>query len=328
MKDVSQLLGKRLQRLEAPFSRDWIADFSSFMEFIQANRSTIQILDSIKEQKEVDHAPLIQDLKELFKEGAICLKEIQKRISQKHEASNSIDELLKTKIDLEEIENPFFGLESLYNKYYAGFVSLLRILAQEDTNVFISKYCILSCVKLQDTIHLNIDLTFSPYFQKCKHDIEILLGQRVTSVWGKWDVLLKWAEWTKNGISPSNDAFEWNISNLFRGLKISETLQSCGLFFLERLSSMQTVVTDSELCLKALELFLDHDDQYWIIAHFSGEKSEKREFFIKRLQRDARAYVLLKLLLNAEEYSTIEFPTLSHLGRIRNQKGIEKTIFP
>ena len=48
MKDVSELLAKRLQRLEAPFSRDWIADFSSFMEFIQTNPSAKQVLESIK----------------------------------------------------------------------------------------------------------------------------------------------------------------------------------------------------------------------------------------------------------------------------------------
>jgi hypothetical protein len=141
--------------------------------------------------------------------------------------------------------------------------------------------------------------------------------------------LLKWAEWTKNGISSNNHAFERNISNLFQGLKISETLQSCGLFFLERLANMRKVITDSEVCLKALELFLDPEDQYWIIAHFSGEKSEKREFFIKRLQRDARAHALLKLLLDAEEYSTVEFPTLAHtLGELEIKKELKKLFFP
>jgi hypothetical protein len=124
---------------------------------------------------------------------------------------------------------------------------------------------------LQDTVHLNIDLTFSPYLQKCKQDIEILSGQRTTSVWGKWDVLLKWAEWTKNGISPINDAFERNLSHLFTGLKIAETVQRCGLFFLQRLAGMKTVISDSEVCLKAMELYLDKQDQYWIIAHIAGK---------------------------------------------------------
>ncbi|WP_042279802.1 hypothetical protein [Candidatus Protochlamydia sp. R18] len=95
MKDVSELLAKRLKRLGVPFSRDWIADFSSFIEFIRTNPPTIQIFDSINEQKEAAHAPLIQNLKELFREGAKCLKGIQKMIGRKHKASYSIDELLK-----------------------------------------------------------------------------------------------------------------------------------------------------------------------------------------------------------------------------------------
>lgn len=69
MKDVSELLAKRLQRLEGPFSRDWIADFSSFIEFIRTNPSTLQILESIKQQKEEAHASLICDLKGLLHNG-------------------------------------------------------------------------------------------------------------------------------------------------------------------------------------------------------------------------------------------------------------------
>lgn len=191
-------------------------------------------------------------------------------------------------------------------------------------------------MKLQGTVHLNVDLSFSPEcLRQCKHAIEILSGQRTTSVWGQWDVLLKWKEWTKNGISPTNDAFERNLSNLFRGLKISETVQSCGLFFLEQLSLLeqlantQTVIVDSEICLKALELFLDQDDQYWIIAHFAGENGEKREFFIKQLQRAARSYALLKLLLETEPYSLIEFPRLSHaLGELKIKNDLKKVFFP
>jgi hypothetical protein len=174
MKDVSELLAKHLQRLEAPFSRNWIADFSSFMEFIKGNPSTIQALEWVNQQKKDASAPLLQNLEELLKAGAICLKGIQKAIGRKHKVNHSIDELLKIKIDFKKFGNPFFELESVYHKYYAEFVSLLRVLAQDDTNTFITKYCVISCIKLQDTVHLNIDLTFSPYLQKCKQDIEIL----------------------------------------------------------------------------------------------------------------------------------------------------------
>ncbi|WP_226988466.1 hypothetical protein [Candidatus Protochlamydia sp. R18] len=62
---------------------------------------------------------------------------------------------------------------------------------------------------------------------------------------------------------------------------------------------------------------------------FSSEKSEKREFLIKRLQRVARAYDFLKLLLDAEEYSIIEFPTLLHtVGELEIKKELKKLFFP
>jgi hypothetical protein len=198
MKDVSDILAKRLLRLESPFSRDWLSDFSNLMEFIQINPLTTQVLESIREKKEEAHASLIHHLKAI---------------------------------------------------------------TQDDANVFVSEYCLLSCIKLQEVVHLNIDLIFSPHLQKCKQDIEILAGQRKNSMWGKWDLLLKWADWTKNGISPGNQAFERNLSNLFKGLNISMSVQNCGLFFIERLASMKTVITDCEICLKALELYLDAKEQ-------------------------------------------------------------------
>lgn len=116
---------------------------------------------------------------------------------------------------------------------------------------------------------------------------------------------------------------------IYSGLKISKAVQNSGLFFLERLASTQTVVIVSEIFLKALELFLDQDDQYWIIAHLSGENSEKKEFFIKRLQREARAYSLLNVLLKTESYSSIEFPTLPHtLGELEIKNDLKKVFFP
>ena len=88
MKDVSEFLSKCLQRLDKPFSRDWIADFSSFMELVRTSPSTIKILESITKQKDDAHIPLSQNLEELLKEGSRCLKVIQKTIGRKHKASH------------------------------------------------------------------------------------------------------------------------------------------------------------------------------------------------------------------------------------------------
>lgn len=329
MKDVSDLLGNRLQRLEAPFSREWIVDFSSFMGFIQTNAFIQQILDEIKKEKRLGHDLLIRNLKVLFDDGKKRLKEIEARLEVAHEIHDQIRNLLKFKVNTKDVENPFFELESLYYDYCKGFDSLFRILAQDPANAFVSDYCILTPRKLQETDHLIIDLIFSLYLQKCKQDIEILSGQRATSIWGKWDTLLKWAEWTKNGISPSNHAFERNLQNLFSGMKIAATVQACGLFFLERLADKPTVTADTELCLQAIELHLDEKDQYWMIVHFSGENREKKEFFIKKLQQEARSYELLMLLLKADPYSIIEFPKLAHtLGELGIKNEIKKLFFP
>ncbi len=329
MKNVSDIIAKHLQRLESPFSGGWLADFFDLIEFIKTNHLNIQILESIKKEKENAHESLVFHLQALLKDGKRCLQQIKQEIGSEDGFSSQIQDLLKVKVAGKEISNPFFELESFYYNYYKKFASLLRAIAQDEKNAFVSDYCILSCIKLQETVHLNIDLSFSPYLQKCKQDIEILSGQRTTSIWGRWDVLLKWIEWTKNGISPTNDAFARNLLHLFIGLKIAETVQSCGLFFLQRLAGMKTVNSDAEICLKAIELYLDEKDQYWIIAHIAGEGNDRQPFFIKKLQRDTRPHELLKLLIDAESYSPIDFPTLSHtLGELEIKKELKKLFFP
>ncbi len=76
------------------------------MELIQTTPSTLQILKSIKQQKEEAHAPLIGDLKRLFHEGAICLREIQKAIQGKSDIKVLVDSLLKMKVDPKKLEDP------------------------------------------------------------------------------------------------------------------------------------------------------------------------------------------------------------------------------
>lgn len=75
--------------------------------------------------------------------------------------------------------------------------------------------------------------------------------------------------------------------------------------------------------------FLDLKDRYWIIIYFAGENGEKREFFIKKLQREAKSYDLLKLLLKAEPYSPIKFQKLTHtLNELQIKNDLKKVFFP
>lgn len=132
---------------------------------------------------------MIRNLKALFDDGKKRLKEIEARLEDEHEIHDQLRNLLKFKVNAKDVENPFVELESLYYDYCKAFDSLFRILAQDPANAFVSDYCTLTPKKLQGTDHLIIDLSFSSYLQKCKQDIAILSGQRVTSIWGKWDTL-------------------------------------------------------------------------------------------------------------------------------------------
>lgn len=331
MKDVSKILAKRLKMLKQPFSRDWLSDFSFFMEFVQTNPLTNQIIASFENEKEVAHGSLIHNLEALFKDGKGCLQEIQRQINDPKALclfQPQIQSLLKAKIDRKRITDPFFKFESIYYEYIAGFTSLFEQLFQHTANTFVTNYGTVTRIQQQETEHLNITLSFSPSLKLCKHDIEILSGLRTRAIWGKWDLLLQWNERAKNGVSPRNQSFEHNLSHVFTSLKISEVTQSCGLFFLERLASVKTVITDREICLKALELYLDLQEQYWIIAHISdGETINRTPYFIKKLQQGSQSYMLVKQLIYSGTYT--ESPTLSHtLGELEIKKELKKVFFP
>lgn len=100
MKDVSDILAKRLLRLESPFSRDWLSDFSNLMEFIQTNPLTTQVVESIREKKEEAHASLIHHLKALLEDGKKCLQQIETKAGKNlNELRPQIQALLAIKID-------------------------------------------------------------------------------------------------------------------------------------------------------------------------------------------------------------------------------------
>lgn len=82
MKDVSDILARRLLRLESPFSRDWLSDFSNLMEFIQTNPLTTQVVESIREKKEEAHASLIHHLKALLEDGKNVFNKLTQRLGR------------------------------------------------------------------------------------------------------------------------------------------------------------------------------------------------------------------------------------------------------
>ncbi len=325
MKEVKKILRQNLKNLKRPFSDEWLSEFSLLMEFITTNTHTNKIISSIEKEKQEAYASLVANLKALFKDGQVCLQLIQKQIKNPDTRAlfkPQIQTLLQTKVDRKKIADPFFKLETTCLDYIADFSRLLEGILKSDANKLVKNYASVGYNK-------NIDLTFSPFLQSCKHDIDILSGLRTKAIWTKWDLLLQWSEWTRNGISPSNQAFKDNLSRMFRSLKISEAVQFCGSFLLGRLINTQTVSIDSGICLKSIRLFLDLKDRYWIIIYFAGENGEKREFFIRKLPQGKPSYNLLKLLLEAEPYSLIEFSPLTHtLGELQIKNELKKVFFP
>lgn len=325
MKEVKEIISKHLEKLEKPFSDEWLSEFFLLMEFITTNTHTNQIISLLEKEKQEAYSSLTRNLKGLFKDGKACLLRIQKQIKNPNTRSTfkaQIQALLKAKVDRKKIVDPFFKLETTCLDYIADFSCLLEGILQSDASKLVKNYATVGCNK-------NIDLAFSPFLKSCKHDIDILSGLRTTAIWSKWDLLLQWTKWTKDGILPGNQAFRKSLSQQFASLKISEAMQSCGLFLLGKLENTQTISIDSGICFKSIRLFLDLKDRYWIIIYFAGENGEKREFFIRRLQQGKPSYNLLKLLLKAEPYSPIKFSPLTHtLGELQIKNELKKVFFP
>ncbi|MBS4170329.1 hypothetical protein NEOC95_001055 [Neochlamydia sp. AcF95] len=92
-------------------------------------------------------------------------------------------------------------------------------------------------------------------------------------------------------------------------------------------SSVDTLIPNRKICLAALELYLDKEDQFWIIAHMGSKSNDREPFFMKRFSRSSRLYELLKLMLNTD-YTCIDFPALSHsLGELGIKNELKKVFF-
>jgi hypothetical protein len=83
MKEVKEIISKHLERLEKPFSTEWLSEFSLLMEFLTTNNQTNILISSIEKEKQEAYAFLVGNLKALFKEGEVYLQRIQKQIKDR-----------------------------------------------------------------------------------------------------------------------------------------------------------------------------------------------------------------------------------------------------
>jgi len=328
MKDVSEIIAQRLQKLEGGFSLEWLSDFGALVQFFKSNLKNSHIVKSIQEGKKQDHLSLISSLERLLEDGRQCLRRILKETTNLA-IKQQIEDLCREKLDLGKLSDPFFELESFYSEYYRKWVKIVReIIASVKPYDFLAKYALLSSIKIQDTVHLQVDLSFSKHLRICETEAGNLAGKRSTAIWGKWDLILRWEVWTKNGIAPGNEDYRRNLGHLFNGLKMGGAVHSVGLYFIEKLISEQIIAIASP-SIHALELFLDAQDRYWILTHSHEKGRDTTPFFIKKLQNNSNPHRLLKLLLETEPGSSVEFEGMSHaLGELEIKNGLEKAFFP
>jgi hypothetical protein len=175
MKDVSDILAKRLKMLENPFSRDWLSDFSFFMEFIQTNSLTIRIISSFTEEKEKAYASIIKNLNLLLKDGRDTLQEILQIVEKQDNLETlqkKIQDLQKTKIDRKRISDPFFRIESIYNDYVFGFTEILEQLSPDNENASLIDDQTPESTEFRQE---NTLFSLSPSLKDCNKEIEIFI---------------------------------------------------------------------------------------------------------------------------------------------------------
>jgi hypothetical protein len=327
MKDVSDIIAQRLQKLKKGFSPAWVSDFRPFIQFLQTNPITAPITKALAEEKARDHKVLVQSLEQLLVDGRQSLQQILKVLKVFPDLLGTVkpkaESISRLQVDIDKLADPFFDLEAFFWSYYREWVDIIKKIAEDDQHCFIWRYAVLRCIKMQDTINIEVDLSFSKHLSACKRALSTLSAKRAVSIWGQWDLMLKWMERTKGGIS--NKRLVSYLSGLFNGEETKSAVESIGCYFREKLADAQTA---PDSWLHAIELFLDAKDRFWIIAHMKGKGATTEPFFIKKLQNGSRQHRLLTLLLQTSPGSTVTFNRLSHaLGELEINKGLEKAFF-
>jgi hypothetical protein len=151
MKEVKEIISKYLEKLEKPFSEQWLSEFSLLMEFITTNTHINQIISLIEKEKQEAYSALTRNLKGLFKDGRACLLRIQKQIKNPNTRSTfkaQIQALLKAKVDRKKIADPFFKLETTCLDYIADFSRLLEGIFQSDASKLSKTMPLLAAIKI------------------------------------------------------------------------------------------------------------------------------------------------------------------------------------
>lgn len=324
---MKKLIEKRLKKLENPLNQEWIFNFHSLIDTFHEHPLILKFIKKFQKKKQKDYDPLLKVFNQLFiqvKASLQHLLKIEKSFPDIYnEIKQDISNISSYKISSVNITDPFFNVTMLYSDYCSLLRKLIeKLMKHEKPELIFPIATIYSHGRLKA---LEIEYGFSEILDQCQSEMNTFKGKRDIAIWWKWDLVLQCLDWTENGIS--NQHFEENLKNIFSSYKFGNAVQDIGLYFLEELE--KNTENSKNISIKALELFLDKGNKYWIIVHHCGEKDSIEPYYIKRIT-SPQLLDFLKSLLDLEDYSEIEWKTKTshHLGELMIKGEFLKVFVP
>lgn len=322
------MLKRQLQELEKPFSHKWISDFITFMSILDKVPEFKSQIEKFQKEKFKDQKPLMDSLNILFCNGKIAATIVLKKATKLpvilKETSSHIQKIINfSNNTINDKESLYFDPSRDFNDFTSSLRTLTHKLIKYDMvdviHPWVSMYCPLN-VSRYDQGMVDIKYTFSESLEHSKIENEKYIGKRDISYWRKWEILLQWKDYLKNGLP--NTVFHENILNMFSYLKIKELVQDIGCFFMDELRAFFP-----KRPILALELYLDRSNQYWILVH-RGKDEFPETYHIKRLY-EGKALNLIKQLLDSSEQMLIKYDgkLTKDLGDLYIKKEIAKVFF-
>lgn len=326
------MLKDRLSNLTKPFNVEWVSEFHRFMKMIDDSPEATQLVEGFQNKKIEDSEALLQALEVLFEEVGLTCQSVSEKAAAfpqiATDIQNNINRISSFAIP-KDISSPFFDPVRLLYDYASSLRELTEKLIQhgkvELTTLWGALFCPLNVSGASGRDVVDIRYTFSGSIDKCQAEADRFRGKRDIAYWRKWDILLQWREWLKNGLP--NQAFHENKRNSFNHYKVGNTVQSIGLYFLEHLETKAQAV--EKISVEALELFLDGNNQYWVVIHAVGKGDGRRPYFIKTL-RSPDLLSFFKKLMKTDSHTEIEWnaKTSHHLGELMIKGEMLKVFFP
>jgi hypothetical protein len=304
---MKKLIEQYLLKLKEPFDSEWIFNFHSLIDIFYKHPQISKLIKELIKEKQKQYAPVVKNLKKLVLATNISIENIQNILKE----DKSVDEKIKKEIKedifniissqqyLVDEKNSSFLLKNRFGEYNILQYVLAKKLIMLEKVELLSKFLTNTSPHCQNKT-LEIKFGFADILDTCQQEVDSFINKSKISLWGKWDLVLEWLDWTKDGIA--NDVSGTNLTNVFNKYKFGDVIQSIGLYFLEQLSFSDNLAKD--LSVKAFELYLDKDNRYWIIVHLNGE-NESKPYFVKKIT-SISLLDFLKKLLNATDNTEFE----------------------